>query len=104
MIQIMRVSGNSLAPDFHEGDFVVIVKIPFFLHIKRIKSGDVIVFSHPDYGIMVKRVESIFPVSGEIWVQGNHPSSIDSRQFGPIQQKDVIGKIIWHISGQRVVG
>lgn len=98
MIQIIRVTGSSLSPDFQEGDFVVIVKIPFLLHLKRIKPGDVMVFNHPDYGVMMKRVQRISAADGEIFVLGTHPSSVDSRQFGPIRQGNLIGKVIWHIS------
>jgi signal peptidase I len=101
MIQVIRVSGSSLAPIYQEGDFVVIVKIPFLLHINRLKEDDVIVFQLPDYGVMMKRVQYISSQDGGIFVYGTHPSSIDSRHFGPIRQIDIIGKVIWHIPGQR---
>jgi nickel-type superoxide dismutase maturation protease len=95
MIQILKVTGESLSPVFLEGDFVVVSKIPFVL--RKIKAGDIVVFQHPVYGTMIKKVEYISPNGEEIFVLGTHPESTDSRQFGPLQRRQLIGKVIWHI-------
>jgi len=95
MIQILKVTGESLSPFFLEGDFVVVSKIPFVL--RKIKAGDIVVFRHPGYGTMIKKVERISPDGEEIYVVGTHPESTDSRQFGPLQRRQLIGKVIWHI-------
>ncbi len=95
MIQILKVTGVSLSPFFLEGDFVVVSKIPFVL--RKIKTGDIVVFRHPVYGTMIKKVERISPDGEEVFVVGTHPESTDSRQFGPLQRRQLIGKVIWHI-------
>ena len=95
MIQILKVTGESLSPFFLEGDFVVVSKIPFVL--RKIKTGDIVVFRHPAYGTMIKKVEQISPDGEEIFVLGTHPESTDSRQFGPLRRQQLIGKVIWHI-------
>ena len=95
MIQILKVTGESLSPFFLEGDFVVVSKIPFVL--QKIKAGDIVVFRHPVYGTMIKKVEQITPDGEEIFVLGTHPESTDSRQFGPLHRGQLIGKVIWHI-------
>ncbi len=95
MIQILKVTGESLSPFFLEGDFVVVSKIPFVL--RKIKTGDIVVFRHPAYGTMIKKVEQISPDGEEIFVLGTHPESTDSRQFGPLRRRQLIGKVIWHI-------
>ena len=95
MFGIIKVTGHSLEPLFREGDFVLALKIPFLL--RRLRPGDVIVFHHPLYGTLIKQVETILAGGEEIWVIGVHPDSTDSRQFGPIPAKDVIGKVVWHI-------
>ncbi len=95
MLRFIKVLGYSLAPDYREGDFVLIAKIPFLLN--RLKRGDTVVFSHPVYGTMIKRVESSGAKKGEIFVVGTHQDSVDSRQFGAIHTTDLIGKVIWHI-------
>ena len=99
MIQILKVTGESLSPSFLEGDFVVVSKIPFVL--RRLKSGDIVVFRHPVYGTMVKQVEHISPDGEEISVIGTHPGSTDSRQFGPLWRGMLVGKVIWHIRKHR---
>ena len=95
MIQILKVTGESLSPFFLEGDFVVVSKIPFVL--RKIKTGDIVVFRHPVYGTMIKKVERISPSGEEIFVLGTHLESTDSRQFGPLHRNQLIGKVIWHI-------
>ncbi len=95
MIQILKVTGESLSPFFVEGDFVVVSKIPFVL--RKIKAGDIVVFRHPVYGTMIKKVERISPDGEEFFVLGTHLESTDSRQFGPLRRSQLTGKVIWHI-------
>ncbi len=99
MLRLIRVTGESLSPHICEGDFVVITTIPFFL--SRLRVGDVIVFRHPAYGVMIKRVESVLATGEALFVTGSHPHSVDSRHFGPVARRDVIGKVIWHIARPR---
>ena len=91
----MKVRGESLSPEFHAGDFILVVKSSAYL--KHIKKGDVIVFHQPKYGVMIKKVDSISSDKNEIFVKGTHKDSIDSKYFGSIIQSDIIGKVIWHI-------
>ena len=77
MFQILKVTGESLSPFFVQGDYVLVIKIPFVL--RRLKPGDVIVFRHPAYGVMIKRLERFFDDGEELFVLGSHPDSNDSR-------------------------
>lgn len=102
MIDILKVSGHSLTPFFQEGDFVLIVKIPFFLD--RLKTGDAVVFHHPVFGKLIKLVEHIDPLGELIFVTGTQADSLDSQQLGPIPRSALLGKVIWRIKkpqGQR---
>jgi nickel-type superoxide dismutase maturation protease len=92
---MIKVTGESLSPLFHEGDYVLITTIPFVLN--RIKTGDTLVFQHPSYGTLIKQVERIDEKQGTLSVTGIGPNSVDSRRFGPIRRQDVIGRVIWHI-------
>lgn len=94
MLRVLKVTGDSLAPEFREGDFVLVSKIPF-LFIPP-SPGDVIAFRQPGYGLLIKRIQNISP-DGGLNVIGDHPASVDSRVFGPIRQKDILGKVIWHV-------
>jgi signal peptidase I len=95
MLRLLKVKGHSLEPTYQEGDFVFISKIPFFLAPPR--PGDVIAFRQPGYGTLIKQIEQAEAESDELYVRGTHPDSVDSRQFGPVRRRDVLGKVIWHI-------
>lgn len=95
MIRLLRVTGESLSPDFQDGDFVFILKIPFLF--KLINAGDTVVFEHSPVGTLIKKVDQINPKDGSIYVLGDHQFSVDSRQIGWIPKQNVIGKVIWHV-------
>lgn len=96
MLRRIKVSGDSLSPDYKEGDFVITVKIPLFL--RWLRPGDVIVFEQPAYGVLIKQVDWVDIPLNQVFVTGKNPGSIDSRTFGPIPASNLIGKVIWHIS------
>jgi signal peptidase I len=100
MLFLLKVAGSSLEPGFIEGDFVLASKIPFLF--RPIRPGDVIVFNHVLYQTMIKYVEHFEPETGEVFVIGTHPASIDSSTFGPVSLSAVLGKVIWHIRKKRV--
>jgi signal peptidase I len=96
MLNLLKVTENSLSPEFREGDFVLVAKIPFFF-FNTLHQGDIVVFKQPQYGTLIKKIEQLFPRQREVYVVGTHPNSIDSRQFGSIPVKELVGKVIWHI-------
>ncbi len=95
MLRLLKVKGDSLVPEFREGDFVVTIKIPLLWF--NLRAGDIVVFRHPEYGIMIKKVEQFTPDGEYLFVVGTHPNSVDSRRFGPVSRRDLIGKVIWHV-------
>ena len=86
-----------MTPVYREGDFVVLATDSFLFG--TIKSGDIVVFMHPIYGTMIKKVLSVS--SDLINVIGTHIHSLDSRLLGPIHHDMLLGKVIWHIPGPR---
>ncbi len=125
MLRIVKVTGASLSPEYEEGDYVVVTTLPFFFDVPNLgkpeseegsrwsrgilqkvqeflwlglKQGDKIIFRHPVYGTMVKRVEQVGSDGKEVYVIGSHPRSVDSRQFGPIPKEWITGKVLWHIA------
>jgi len=94
MLRFFKIRGDSLVPEYSQGDFVLISKIPFFLTPPS--PGDVIAFRQPGYGLLIKRIQSI-GVDGGLNVIGDHPESVDSREFGPVRRQDILGKVVWHI-------
>jgi signal peptidase I len=94
MLRLLKVTGESLTPEFKGGDFVLVSKIPFL--ITPPSPGDVVAFQQPGYGLLIKRIQDITS-DGRLNVVGTHPGSVDSRVFGPIQRENLLGKVIWHI-------
>ncbi len=94
MLRIYKVRGDSLIPEYLQGDFVLISRIPFFFAMPS--PGDVIAFRQPGYGLLIKRIQGI-ETNGGLIVTGDNPESVDSRVFGPVRRKDILGKVIWHI-------
>ena len=94
MFQLLKVAGDSLLPEYQSGDFVVILKISGCI---RLRVGDVIVFRQPGYGILIKRIQAISPDGQEITAIGANPASVDSRIFGVVRLRDVLGKVVWQI-------
>lgn len=92
MLRILRVEGQSLLPDYQPGDFVVMLT-----RSAHIREGDTVVFRHPRYGTLIKRVERLEP-DGSLWVVGTHRHSVDSRTFGPVPRAAVMGRVLWRIS------
>lgn len=99
MFQILKVTGESLSPFFMHGDYVLVVKLTFVL--RRLKVGDILVLRHPAYGVMIKRLERLSSGGEELYILGSHPDSNDSRRFGPVPRRWVMGKVVWRIARSR---
>jgi signal peptidase I len=84
-----------MLPVYQDGDFVLVSKIPYLFGTT--KQGDVVAFRHEVYGTMIKKVQTVSSHTGQIYVTGTQQNSVDSRQFGPIAQGVVLGKVIWHL-------
>jgi nickel-type superoxide dismutase maturation protease len=92
LLQVLRVRGGSLAPRYRDGDYVVISGVG----MKRIHPGDVVVFDHPEYGRLIKRIEGVEPC-GHLRVRGDDIDSVDSRRFGPVPRSSLLGRVVWHV-------
>jgi len=87
-----RVEGNSMLPVLKPDDQVLILRISPDL----LMPGDIVVARHPHQRdvTMIKQIESIRE-DGKFILSGlNLDESTDSRQFGSVDQTDVIGKVV----------
>ncbi len=94
MLKILKVSGFSLEPDFQDGDYVLIARWPGWGPCV----GQVVALHQPTYGTLLKRVWSVNRTAGTVEVRGQHPHSVDSRSFGPVPMRSLMGRVIWKIS------
>jgi len=86
---IYRVVGQSMEPSLHENDIVVALK-----HSNNfLNRGSIIIFQKNNLK-MIKRINKI--QQNKIEVEGdNSVLSNDSRHFGPLQNNEIIGKVVW---------
>lgn len=84
-----KINGHSMEPTFKDGDMVLVNKLSYFFI--RPKIGNVVVLKRDKY--IIKRIKKIdedrFFVVGD-----NKKESTDSRKFGWIKKKDILGKVI----------
>ncbi|MGV8121671.1 MAG: signal peptidase I [Candidatus Xenobiia bacterium LiM19] len=106
VISVYKIAGKSMEPQVLKGDRVIVDKTAY----SRIspQKGDIIVFVYPDdrSRVYIKRVEALPGETitlddgqscnvphGSVFLCGdNRESSQDSRDFGPVPLRDVIGK------------
>lgn len=85
-----KIKNQSMEPYLEERSEVL--TFPYFIF--KPKVGDVIVFKSivPPF-VFCKRIKKI--IGDELWVVGdNKNKSIDSRKFGFVDRKNIIGKVI----------
>ena len=87
----VAVSGGSMSPTYGEGDWLLVRWRP------ACQPGDVVVIEREDRpGIyLIKRY--LRDVDALLWVEGDSQTSTDSRQWGPINQSEVVGKVLFRL-------
>lgn len=90
--KFFRVSERSMEPELKEGDYILVDR-----RRRNLVPGDKAVFMHPQKGIyMVKRIKEANN-EGYFVVGTNKIHSQDSRQYGYIDRKAIVGKVIWKV-------
>lgn len=94
MLRLVKVTGDSLYPDYRNGDFVITSKIP--VRFGALKVGDVVVLVRQPYGLLIKRIERVEAQGKRFFVLGTQLHSVDSREFGLVDRGDILGKVLFH--------
>jgi nickel-type superoxide dismutase maturation protease len=88
-----RITGNSMAPLLKPGEEVLVN--PWAYRRMPPKPGDIVVARHP-YRTdlrLVKRVAAVL-ADGSCLIEGDNSSeSTDSRSFGPLALKQILGRV-----------
>lgn len=89
-LQKYKIAGHSMMPTLHDGQQILVSKIPYFFTSPKI--NDIIVFKK-ESDVYIKRIKKI--KYGGYFVQGdNNKDSYDSKVFGYISKHDIMGKVI----------
>lgn len=87
-----KVDGQSMTPTFRHGDVVLVNRLSYIF--TKPKIGDLVVLKRKKY--IIKRISQVS--REEFFVLGdNKVESIDSREFGWIKKKEIVGKVIFKI-------
>jgi nickel-type superoxide dismutase maturation protease len=95
----VTVSGDSMRPAFRPGDRLLI------LPAARVRVGDVVALPDPRQPdrLMVKRVSAC--AGGLVEVLGdNQAASTDSRDFGAVARRAIVGKVVYRYAPRDRVG
>ncbi len=88
-----RVEGESMRPALSPGERVVVNRTSYWLSEPR--PGDLVVVRDPRERerLLVKRIDR--PAGDGAWLVAgdNRQESTDSRQFGPVARKLILGKV-----------
>jgi nickel-type superoxide dismutase maturation protease len=86
------VEGASMEPTLSPGDHLLAVPAV------GVRPGDVVAVADPRVParLLVKRVISVDRSRDLLWVEGdNRDASSDSRHFGPVPRRAIIGKVVY---------
>ena len=89
----VAIAGESMAPTLSDGEWWIAWRTT------KCRPGDVVVFDHPTRPGMLA-VKRVVRIDGDSWwVEGDNPErSTDSRHFGPLPQRRVLGRLMWRYS------
>ncbi|WP_410369364.1 S24/S26 family peptidase [Catenovulum sp. 2E275] len=81
-----------MSPLIPSGSYIIFC--PWFkLNGFKLKPGDIIKVTHPQYGLLVKSIHQIMP-NGDYLLTGLNPHSITTEQMGLITQQQILAKAI----------
>jgi len=87
-----KIVGHSMEPQIKTGEKVLVSSIPYWFNLPEI--NDVVAFKDNTSKLLIKRIVKI--KNGKYFVQGdNKNDSLDSREFGYLSRKQIIGEIIY---------
>tara|TARA_B100001758_G_scaffold224069_1_gene215194 strand:+ start:352 stop:627 length:276 start_codon:yes stop_codon:yes gene_type:complete len=91
VINLYRVRGSSMTPNFNDNDLIIITKFFFNLEV-----GDLVILDIPELGTVLKRIS--FIEDNSIKVKGDN-EDYDSLIYNNSYNKDnVVGKVLFKFS------
>ncbi|TLZ83380.1 MAG: nickel-type superoxide dismutase maturation protease [Methanobacteriota archaeon] len=88
-----RVEDDSMRPELATGDYVLVNRWAY--RFRPPAKGDIVVVRDPETPdrFLVKRISDV-PDAGQIRLAGDNANrSRDSRTFGPIDLREIVGKV-----------
>ena len=97
MFQIIKVRGQSMAPTFQDGDYILARRItkPNY----KFKIGNIYLIDHIDLGLIIKRLDQE-TADGRLIVSGDNPVSNSGDILGHIDKTRVRARALLKISSK----
>lgn len=104
LLDFMITEGKSMTPAIKPGNILLVCKVfyglrmpgsgSYLLHWRGPRQGEVVVFYTPFGEIAVKRCAEVLPGNEFFAVGDNMAQSYDSRNYGPVSNDNIIGKVL----------
>lgn len=95
-IRIHKVQGQSMSPHFMPNDYVISLTLPWLNY----KVNDVVLCNHPDFGVIIKRIDTISANDTYQLSSDNVTQGVSQSTLGIQKKHQLIGKVIWQVSAQ----
>lgn len=89
-LKIWKVTGHSMFPRIPQHSYVL---ANHWLKFNKIKPEQTILINHPKYGLLIKNV-ALIDRNDLIWCKGENLSSISVEVLGPVNKKQIIGRVL----------
>ncbi|MBL4899876.1 MAG: nickel-type superoxide dismutase maturation protease [Colwellia sp.] len=89
-LKIWKVTGHSMFPRIPQHSFVLVIH---WLKFMKVKPEQTILIDHPKYGLLIKNV-ALIDRNGLIWCKGENLASITVEVLGPVNRKQIIGRVL----------
>ncbi len=100
MLKILRIEGESMSPDYNNGDYVIVSRFPLLFNMVKINS--VLVFKSSKFGVLIKNVSAIDQAGNRFYFKGTNQMSVSTELIGAIERKDIIGSVLFHFKKDTV--
>lgn len=91
LLAFLKIEGHSMSPFLQSQDIILASSIPYLF--SNPKENDVVIAKINGKNF-VKRIRAI--VQEKYYLEGdNKTDSMDSRNFGPVIKKNIVGKVIF---------
>ena len=100
-IGMVRVEGNSMAPTYGNGDWLLVLWMQQSPHRGQLGSIAVIEREGQPGILLIKRIQKSH--GGNYWVEGDNIESTDSRSWGWITPNEIVGRVLFRVRKGRSI-
>lgn len=95
MLKIIRVQGESMSPLYESGDYLLAAT---WFFVRRLRDGDVVVFTDETVGLMVKRIRAV--TDEGFYMEGMNSRSVSTESMGLVTAERIQAKVFYAIRAE----